>query len=481
MLLRHRLFFRLVTGLLYNRFIGRHIFNLIQKKLSAYFNSGKGRAGLSSSKRIQNEKIMMISSIFETMKKSIANGAVSKSLASEVLRLWTGAVIPAKNHNPEIRCFIEENKSKPPFFLVISPGKACNLSCSDCYAGSISGDSKLSWQLLDRIVKDAINLWGVKLIVFSGGEPFMYHSEGKGILDIARKNPDCLFLAFTNGTLLDIDLAIKIAGCKNITPAISVEGLKMATDFRRGAGIFDKAVSAMENMKKAGAPFGISVTVNRKNCLDVLKDDFLDFFFNDMGAFYGFYFQYLPIGRSADFSMMPTPAQRLDFWKKIWEVIEERKLFILDFWNHGTLVDGCISAGRGGGYIHIDWDGNVTPCVFAPFSAGNIIDIYNNGGNINTVWNSGFFSAIRQWQKDYGYGKNSTPEKSNLMTPCPYRDHHLQFLDLIKKFNIEPSDYGSDIEFSEDKCCGNMACYDTELAELIDPVWKEMYVKNNLE
>ncbi len=35
---------------------------------------------------------------------------------------------------------------------------------------------------------------------------------------------------------------------------------------------------------------------------------------------------------------------------------------------------GCISAGRPGGYFHLDWDGNISPCVFAPYAVDNIYE-----------------------------------------------------------------------------------------------------------
>jgi MoaA/NifB/PqqE/SkfB family radical SAM enzyme len=479
-LLKSRFFYSLITGLLYNRFFGKYLLKLIEKRAAAYLSPGKGTEYTSQSKKMQDEKKIMVSAIIRTINRSISSRTISKDITRETIRLWTKAIMPGKLNNPEVSRFIKENQSKPPWFLVISPGKSCNLSCNDCYAGSISGGPKLSFGLLDKIVSDAIKLWDIKLVVFSGGEPFAYHSEDKGILEIAKKYPDCLFLAFTNGTLINRDMALKIADCKNITPAISVEGMKSATDERRGEGIFEKVLNAMDHLKEAGVPFGISVTVNRENYLDVLKDEFLDFFFENKGAFYGFYFQYLPVGRNADFDRMPTPSQRLVFWQQVWEVIEKRKILLLDFWNHGTLVDGCVAAGRDGGYLHIDWDGNVTPCVFAPFSAGNIVEIYEGGGDINTIWKSGFFEAIRGWQKEYGFGKNCLEEKGNLMMSCPYRDHHPQFLEWIKKYKINPSDYGSDKLFMGSRYCNNMAGYDKELEKLMDPVWKEKYLNNKV-
>ena len=99
------------------------------------------------------------------------------------------------------------------------------------------------------------------------------------------------------------------------------------------------------------------------------------------GALYGFIFQYMPIGRSFTLDLMPTPQQRLWMWRRSWEIIRERQIFLADFWNHGTLSQGCISAGRdnGGGYLYVDWNGAVSPCVFMPYSPVNINDVLRRG------------------------------------------------------------------------------------------------------
>ncbi len=233
-------------------------------------------------------------------------------------------------------------------------------------------------------------------------------------------------------------------------------------------------------MKKAGVPFGLSITVSRDNYLDVLSEEFLDYFFLELGAFYGFYFQYLPVGRNADFKLMPTPSQRFEFWKEIWNIIEKKKLFLLDFWNHGPLVKGCISAGRDGGYLHIDWNGKVMPCVFTPFSAGNINDIYKNGGTLNDLWKTPFLKSIRDWQKEYGHGSGNPIEKGNLLIPCPYRDHYRQFLKLIEEYGPEPEDQSAYECLQDLEYCKNMAAYDEELAKLFNPVWEQEYLKNHI-
>ena len=127
---------------------------------------------------------------------------------------------------------------KPPWTIVISPTKACNLRCTGCYANADEKSAEhLEWDLFDRIITEAKTLWGIRFFTISGGEPFAYRSQGKTLLDAAAKHNDCLFMVYTNGTLISEEVADRIAELGNLTPAISVEGMEAATDKRRGAGV----------------------------------------------------------------------------------------------------------------------------------------------------------------------------------------------------------------------------------------------------
>jgi MoaA/NifB/PqqE/SkfB family radical SAM enzyme len=187
--------------------------------------------------------------------------------------------------------------------------------------------------------------------VISGGEPTMWRSQGKGILDLARAHQDNYFLMYTNGTLINETFARELAEVGNITPAISVEGFEKETDARRGEGTHRKIREAFGNLKKAGVPFGISVTATRFNAEQLMSDAFIDTYFEEQGALYGWIFQYMPIGRKFTLDLMVTPEQRAWMYEREQRLIRERKIFMADFWNSGALSDGCISAGRGGGYV----------------------------------------------------------------------------------------------------------------------------------
>ena len=472
------LVYRFITWLFFNDALRNRLLGILKKIVASSLEGGKKNRFSNQTSRIRNEKIMMVDSVLHSLEKSIKKKTLKKNVVRSVLKLWGSSLTTSRQDEPEVKKFHEKYGFNPPWLLVISPGHLCNLKCKDCYASSGNRDSKLDWNVLDKLIKDARKKWGIKLVVFSGGEPFAYRSQGKGIMDIVKENPDCLFLSFTNGTLIDDNTISQLAKYKNLTPSYSVEGFQEVTDRRRGKGIFNKLLTSMQSMRDEGLPFGISVTVNKNNCMEVLDDKFLDFFFNQQDAFYCFYFQYLPIGRNADFDLMPDAQQRANFYSKIWSQIEKNKYFLIDFWNHGSLVNGCIAAGREGGYFYVDWNGKVMPCVFAPYGAGNINDIYrDNKMTLNDIWNLPFYSGIRKWQRDFGFGEKRATKNGNLLRPCPYRDHHKQFLKWIEEYDIEPEDSSAKELLAKSDISKKMIKYDKELESLFDPIWEKDYLK----
>ncbi|MCK4787910.1 MAG: radical SAM protein, partial [Desulfobacteraceae bacterium] len=199
----------------------------------------------------------------------------------------------------------------PPGFLTISPTKVCNLQCKGCYASS-GADTNISldFDVVNRIIEEKEKLWGATFTVISGGEPFMYKSQGKGILDLAQLHPSNFFLVYTNGTLIDKKIAHRIAELGNITPAISVEGFEKETDERRGNGVHKRILQAFENLREAGVLFGLSVTATRNNAETILSPEFIDYYLDQNGAYYMWIFQYMPIGRKYTLDLMVTPKQR---------------------------------------------------------------------------------------------------------------------------------------------------------------------------
>ncbi len=426
--------------------------------------------------RIQHERAMLAVAAMDSAGRLIGQRFLARSIVKRVLQLWGRAFSISPEQHPAYVRFAHENGCQPPWFLVIAPGRACNLRCAGCYADADSGSCALPWDIFDRLISEARELWGVPLIVLSGGEPLLYRSEGRGVLDAVERHPDCLFLMFTNGTLIDESVAQRLARLGNLTPAISVEGLQTDTDRRRGAGAFERVLRAMHNLRQVGLPFGVSVTATRSNCDQILSDPFLDFFFLQQGALYGFLFHYMPIGRCPTLGLMPTPQQRMQLLRRTWQVISERKLFWFDFWNSGPLVEGCISAGREGGYLYVDWSAKVMPCVFAPYSVANLRDVYSRDGTLEDVWRLPMLQAIRQWQRDYGFGRAEPSRDGNWLRPCPVRDHHATFRAWLERYGPEPEDESAQHILQDAAYLEGLVAYGEDVAQSSQDIWERDYL-----
>lgn len=418
--------------------------------------------------------------IVKVVERVLADDRLSSTALRKFLNVLIGDAIINQGELSARQRFLNEHGVRPPEILLISPTKSCNLLCKGCYADSSPTREKLEWDLMDRMIQEVHDLWGGRFIVISGGEPLIYRDDGRDILHLAEKHSDCFFMMYTNGTLIDDKVAQRISRSGNIMPAISVEGMRERTDERRGVGVFDRTIAAMERLRREKVFFGISLTATRDNVEEILSDEVIDFYFEKMGALFAWIFQYMPIGRSYTLELLPTPEQRHWMWKRSWQIVYERKLFLADFWNSGSATHGCISAGREGGYMAVDWNGNVIPCVFLPYSPINIRDVYARGKTLNDVWAHPFFQRIRRWQYEYGFKdqEGKLGWDGNLIMPCPIRDHYADFYELIKGYELIPVDENAAAALRDPDYRQGLIEYNRAVAELLDPVWKTYYLKN---
>ena len=426
-------------------------------------------------RKVQYDKYLVTRNLVYAVDKALKNKRISPKVRRGLLKVLLGNIF--LGGKDRIEAFKQKFGYAPPGFLTISPGGACNLHCDQCYAGDLSQDyDKLDFDILDRIITDKTENWGSFFTVISGGEPFMWKSQGKDILDMAEKHLDNYFLIYTNGTLIDEKRAERMAELGNVTPAISVEGFEEETDQRRGEGVYKRIIKAFENLRKSGVPFGISLTATKDNAELLLSDKFIDFYFNQQGAIYGWIFQYMPIGCKFTLDLLITPEQRLKMFFREQKLIEEDKLFIADFWNSGSISDGCLCAGRTGGYFYIDWHGNIMPCVFTPYSTDNIVEVYKRGDDLNCVLQNPFLKAIREWQRDYGY--MAPPDQvGNEITPCPIRDHHRNFYRIVKEHKARPINPEAEEALKSSDFVEGLSSYGEKVAELTDHIWDKEYLE----
>jgi MoaA/NifB/PqqE/SkfB family radical SAM enzyme len=430
-------------------------------------------------RNIRYERYSLLSNLVGTVERALTNKNISPPVRKKVVDIFIGRVFLRKS-NPAARLRAEEFRKEfaqdPPGFITISPGKKCNLNCTGCYAASAGQSTeKLEYDTVSRIVGDKTDSWGCFFTVISGGEPLLWKSDRKGIIDLCRDHPDNYFMMYTNGTLIDRDMAGAMREVGNLSPAISVEGFEVETDQRRGRGVYSKILEAMANLREAGVPFGISVTATRENADRILADEFVDFYFDVQGAVYGWLFQYMPIGRHKTLDLMVTPEQRRWMLQREKYLIHEKHVFLPDFWNGGVFSEGCLAAGRGGGYVYVDWNGNVSPCVFFPYTKNNIREIYSRGGTLNDALRSDLMVGIRRWQREYGYEKTGK-EVRNLIAPCGIRDHYAFAREHILATHAEPIDADAAEAISDTEYYEGLVDYDNTFMRLTDPIWRKEFL-----
>ncbi|MFQ5807066.1 MAG: radical SAM/SPASM domain-containing protein [Phycisphaerae bacterium] len=261
-----------------------------------------------------------------------------------------------------------------PATVVIEPTDRCNLNCPGCYAKSTTDGCDLPYERLVEIVQEVIDM-GVTLVTLSGGEPFLREKVDRSITRLAERFNNRGFLVYTNGTLLDDELAARLGAAGNIFPAISVEGFEHQTDARRGHGIYAQNRRARKLLGDHGVMTGFSATVTRENCEAICTDGFIDLRIEE-GDMFGWFFLLQPIGRSPRPDLMVTAEQRATLRETVYRWRQEdRPIFLGDFWNDGPLVGGCMAGGKY--YFHIYANGDISPCVFSPVACGNIFDIIN--------------------------------------------------------------------------------------------------------
>jgi len=409
--------------------------------------------------------------------KNLDKGIISKEYLKKVAEtLGRGIWGESSRSREAAQKYREKYGINPPAFCTISPTQKCNLHCLGCYAASNARTlASLPYWIVERLVREMRDVLGTSFIVISGGEPFLWKDGEKNLISLAEEFNDMFFLVYTNGTLLDEPMAKKLLEIGNITPAISVEGYEEETDYRRGKGIFKKIMDNIENLKKYGVGFGVSVTATKDNLNVLLEDRFYEYWFEEVGATYMWMFHLMPIGRAKDtMSLVLSPEERLKLLTKWEELLFKRGYFIGDFWNSGAASRGCIAYGRPNGYFYVDWNGNIMPCVFVPYYKDNLYELYQNGKTIDEALMSDYFQRGRKWQEEYGY-LSSPP--GNFFAPCSIRDNHRYFREKILTPDIKPEDEYAQAALEDPEYYQKMAEFDEKIHQLTEPLWKERAAK----
>lgn len=315
----------------------------------------------------------------------------------------------------------KENNCNIPWAILMDLTSACNLKCTGCWAAEYGHKLNLEYEVLDDIVCQGTKL-GTYMYIFSGGEPLVRKDD---VIRLCEAHPDCEFLAFTNGTLIDEAFANEMLRVKNFLPAISIEGFEEATDSRRGEGTYQKVMSAMKILKEKKLPFGVSCCYTSQNVASLSSEEYIDMLIEN-GAKFAWFFHYMPVGNEAVPALLPTPEQREIMYNRIRGYRKTKPLFTIDFQHDGEYVGGCVAGGRY--YLHINANGDIEPCAFIHYADSNIRE-----HTLLEAYKRPLFMAYKEGQ----------PFNDNMLRPCPMLENPEALRNMVKSSEARSTDMQS--------------------------------------
>lgn len=354
-----------------------------------------------------------------------------------------------------LRCrFMEKNDCNIPWAILFDPTSACNLKCIGCWAAEYGYKNNLTYDEMASIIRQG-NEMGTYFYILTGGEPLVRKDD---IIKLAEEFNDSEFHIFTNGTLIDDDFCKEVQRVGNISFAMSIEGTEESTDSRRGSGVYQKVINAMDLMQKHKLLYGVSICYTSANYEYVTNDYFIQMLV-DHGCKLAWYFHYMPVGNDADPSLMPNPEQRTLVYERVRKIRSAsypKNIFTIDFQNDGEFINGCIAGGRN--YFHINSNGDMEPCVFIHYSDSNIRE-----KTIMECLKSPLFMAYHSNQ----------PFNKNMLRPCPMLENPGRLSKMVNESGAHSTDMISpeSAEHLEEKCIPYAREWNKKAAEL----WHESH------
>ena len=88
----------------------------------------------------------------------------------------------------------------------------------------------------------------------------------------------------------------------------------------------------MELLKSHGLPFGVSTCYTSANVDAVSSEEYFDHLI-ECGAYFAWFFHYMPVGNDAAADLLPTPEQRIKMYDSVRRFRATKSLFTMDFQN----------------------------------------------------------------------------------------------------------------------------------------------------
>lgn len=140
----------------------------------------------------------------------------------------------------------------------------CNLRCKHCFNfnSRINRDELTHEEAIDLI--DQLSDLGVFQLKITGGEPFMRRDLVDLLQHLDEKNVN--YIIYTNGTQMSQELYRHLERLKCLMKVrVSLDGYKEGNDGIRGAGTYERAIRAVNDLSQQGIPCEINFTITPSN------------------------------------------------------------------------------------------------------------------------------------------------------------------------------------------------------------------------
>lgn len=160
----------------------------------------------------------------------------------------------------------------PPYLISYAITRKCNLKCKHCYSEATEepAPDELSTEEAKALL-DCIANWGIKLLIFDGGEPLCRED----FFDMAKyaSAKGLRVVMGSNGTLIDADIAKRLKSSGIMAVQISIDGVEAQSHdwFRGESGSFNKAMQGAKACSEVGLPFQFGMTI-RRSILNQIPD-----------------------------------------------------------------------------------------------------------------------------------------------------------------------------------------------------------------
>ncbi len=293
--------------------------------------------------------------------------------------------------------------------------RACNLACIHCRAGASTEPraGELSTEEGKKLI-DQITEVGKPILIMTGGEPLL-RKDFFDLAEYAGASGLRPVLA-TNGSLVDRDMAKRIAGVGIPRVSISIDGpsAKEHDDFRKVRGAFEKSCAAIDHLISQGVPVQINTTLtkrNRRELKQIMETA------ESLGAVAFHLFLLVPTGRAKDMAgeeMGPEEYEESleEFYRlgrksnmetkatcapQYYRILRQKAKSDGIEVNEDTFGLNARTRGCLGGlsFVFVSHSGDLQPCGYFDVQAGSIKE-----RSFKELWeNAQLFKDLRQFSK----------------------------------------------------------------------------------